>query len=291
MLLIFAQPNFYRPKMKKFYTLIFFITSFVSLAQVASCSLDPVFIASNKKGIWPDSATNFSSGTVNQAYLQNITVKVPKDTITGFGTFCFNRVELSNPTGFTNFNLPPGLTLLGGPSATVTGSGSSIIFKYAGNASGCALITGTPTAAGIYTVQFKVQPYVTPAAGACSASPNVTGGGAFTAPSVLAYYTISITPPIGVKEEINSKTLNISNTPNPFSGKTLIKFSVKDESPAKLCVYNLLGEKIYEDKFKTVFGENTYELNAAEWNSGIYLYTIQYKNFAVTKRMVLNSTR
>ena len=75
--------------------------------------------------------------------------------------------------------------------------------------------------------------------------------------------------------------------PNPFSGITTILFNVKDEALAKICVCNLLGEKVFEEKIKTTYGNNIYELNCTNWNNGIYLYTIQYKNFSVTKRMVL----
>ena len=45
--------------------------------------------------------------------------------------------------------------------------------------------------------------------------------------------------------------------PNPFSGKTQIKFTVKDEAQAKLTVYNLLGNKVYANAFKTNYGENS----------------------------------
>jgi hypothetical protein len=270
--------------MKKLYAFIFSALTISGIAQVASCSVNPVFVASNKTGIWPDSATNFVAGTVNSNYLQNITVKVPKDTVTGFGTFCFNRVELSNPSGFTNFNLPPGLTLLAGNNVTITGS----TYKFSGNATTCALISGTPTLAGTYTVQFKVQPYISTSP--CTGTPNTSQGSAITPPTTLAYYIITIGQ-TSIKEEVSAKSLNISNIPNPFTNKTSVKFTVKDEAPAKICVYNLLGDKIFEDKFKTVLGDNTYELNASDWYSGIYLYSLQYKNHTETKRMILNGNR
>lgn len=274
--------------MKKIYTLICLVITLAVFGQApTTCTLDPAFVSSNKSGIWPDSATNFLSGTVGVPYGQNITVKVPKDTVSTV-TICFNRVELTTPAGFSNFNLPPGLTLLAGTTVT----NSSGTFKFPGNANSCAVISGTPTTAGTYTLQFKVQPYLTPAISSCPASPNLTGGSALVGPTTLTYYIINIQPaPNGIKEEVNSKSFNLNNMPNPFTGKTSIKFNVKDEAQAKLVVYNLLGDKIFEDKFKTTYGDNTYELNAADWNSGVYFYTIQYKNHAETKRMVVNSQR
>ncbi|MGZ3900685.1 MAG: T9SS type A sorting domain-containing protein [Bacteroidia bacterium] len=274
--------------MKKIFTLVISFSSLICLSQApTTCTLDPVFVASNNTGIWPDSATNFISGTVGMPYGQNITVKVPKDTVSGGVTICFNRVELSTPTGFTNFNLPPGLNLLAGTTVT----NSSGTYKYPGNANSCSVISGTPTTAGTYTLQFQVQPYLTPAFSSCPSNPNVTGGSALVGPTILTYYKIVIAPAVGIKEEVSSKSLNLTNIPNPFSGKTTIKFNVKDESAAKISVYNLLGEKIFDDKIKTTYGENSYELNGSDWNNGIYLLTIQYKNHTETRRMVINTMR
>ena len=80
--------------MKKIYLTIFTIVAGVAsvFAQtVPTCSLNPTFIASNKIGIWPDSVTNFISGVVGTPYEQNLTIKVPKDTVSSGTTFCFNR--------------------------------------------------------------------------------------------------------------------------------------------------------------------------------------------------------
>jgi hypothetical protein len=275
--------------MKKIYALILAISSLFAFAQApTTCSIDPAFLAMNKAGIWPDSATNFIQGTVGVAYGQNITVRVPKDTVQSSITFCFNRIELSTPASYTNFNLPPGLSFLAGPTVT-TAAG---VNKFPGNASSCAVISGTPTTAGTYTVQFKVQPYLSLSVGPCPSTPNYTGGSSSISPATtLAYYIIKINAAVGIKEEINSKSLNVTNVPNPFSGITTIKFAVKDEAPAKISVYNLLGDKIFEDKVKTVYGDNSYELNASNWSNGMYLYTIQYKDFSETKRMIITGNR
>lgn len=137
-----------------------------------------------------------------------------------------------------------------------------------------------------------MQPYLTPSAGTCPATPNYTGGSnAIAAASTLAYYIIKINPAVGIKEEVTAKSMNVTNVPNPFLGTTTIKFNVKDEASAKICVYNLLGDKIFEDKINTTNGDNSYELNGSNWSSGVYLYTIQYKNFSQTKRMVIAGNR
>jgi len=275
--------------MKRIFTLILAIYSIFAMAQApTTCSVDPAFVAMNKAGIWPDSATNFIQGTVGMPYGQNITVRVPKDTVQSSITICFNRIELSTPASYTNFALPPGLNFLAGPTVT----NSAGVFKYPGDATSCSVISGTPTTAGTYTVQFKVQPYLSPAFPTCPSPPNYTGGSSSISPATtLSYYIIKINPAVGIKEEVTSRSLNITNVPNPFTNKTTIKFTVKDEASAKISVYNLLGDKVFEDKIKTTYGDNGYELDASNWSNGMYLYTIQYKNFSETKRMVLTANR
>lgn len=110
--------------MKKIYLSFLFsaLVTFLNAQSVPTCSLDPIFVASPKVGVWPDSATNFISGVVGQPYVQNITVKVPKDTISAGFRFCFNKFTLYTPSGITNYNLPPGLQI--GSSMTVCANGT-----------------------------------------------------------------------------------------------------------------------------------------------------------------------
>lgn len=282
--------------MKKIYLTIITITAFaVSVfAQTApTCSLNLTFIASNKIGVWPDSATNFISGTVGVPYEQNLTLKVPKDTSSSLGLMCFNRFVLSNPTGSTNYSLPPGLMIGSSTSAlsngTINGSPS---LKFPGNANNCASIYGTPTTPGTYTLSLQVQPYVTPAVisgGTCSGSPNVAGGQALTAAQVLNYYIITIAPnnPTGLRDIGNDKMKLSQNFPNPSTLTTDIKFYVEGQDDATIAVYNLLGSAVFIKTIKTSVGENSVTLNTSELAAGTYVYTLKYKGAVATKRMII----
>ncbi|MBK9283348.1 MAG: T9SS type A sorting domain-containing protein [Sphingobacteriaceae bacterium] len=272
--------------MKKIYILLLtFGLLSVLKSQVASCTLDPTFVASNKKGIWPDSATNFLSGTVGIPYSQNLTIKVPKDTVTNPLTLCFNRIEVSTTTLVTNFNLPPGLNMLGGTNVTVT-SGT---YKFPGNANTCAQISGTPTTAGSYTLQFKVQPYMTPAVVSCPSSPNTAGGSALSAPTILAYYIINIVNPAGIKEVVNKNSLQLKNFPNPANSLTTIQFKVEDVAPVNISLYNILGELIKEIKTESKVGVNSHSIPCDQLSGGVYFYSISYKNYTETKRFVVSA--
>lgn len=279
--------------MKKIYLSLILFLAFTGIAfsQIPTCSLNTVFIASTKIGIYPDSATNFVSGMVGVPYLQNITVKIPKDTVSGGIRICFNRFVLSNPTGTVNYSLPPGLNfgsnLAAIQNGTINGAPS---LKFPGNANNCAIIYGTPTTAGTYTLKLLVDAYGTPTIGSCSPSPNVAGG-AKVSSQLLTYYIINIAPNTLGFKEMGKTNLNLQNIPNPFSNKTTIKFNVAEESQVKLLVHNMIGNVIFETTIDTKAGDNEYLLNADTWSSGMYFYSIRYKNFTETKRMILYGNR
>lgn len=276
--------------MKKiYYSFLLALSVFILNAQVPTCSLNPTFIAGPKNGVYPDSVTNFISGTVGVPYIQNITVKVPLDTIQAL-KFCFNRVTLSTPTTVANYNLPPGLVFGSSTPAVLNGTvNGAQSLKFPGNANNCASIYGTPTTAGTYTLQLKVDTYATlQAIGNCTPTPNVNGGTNLNS-QVLKYYIITIQPPAGINEQISSRSFDLQNAPNPFTGKTTFKFMVKDESNANIKVFDVLGKTIYSDSFKTKYGENAYEFDGSKLTGGIYFYTITYKNFSETKRMIISS--
>ena len=275
--------------MKKIYIAITLMLACVygtKAQSVPTCSLDPTFISSPKMGIWPDSATNFMTGTVGVPYLQNITVKVPKDTVVSGITICFNRFVLSTPSGTVNYGLPPGLNFGSSTPAVANGTvNGSPSLKFPGNANNCASIYGTPTTAGTYTLHLKVDAYGTPTFGACSNSPNVNGGSNISTQQ-LDYYVITINAATGLKE-IGRNAFNLENIPNPFSGTTNIRFFIIESGQATLEVHNMLGKKVFSTRLNVEPGTNEYPFKGGDLSEGMYFYTIRYKNFSETKRMIL----
>jgi Secretion system C-terminal sorting domain len=279
--------------MKKIYLSILAVSALctTSLAQTApTCSLNPIFLATNKVGIFPDSATNFISGNVGSPYVQNITIRIPKDTTSSSILFCFNRFELTTPTGTVNYNLPPGLNMGSSTAALANGTvngAPSLLFP--GNTNQCGSIYGTPTVAGTYTLALKVTTFLTPQPfGSCSSTPNITGGSStLTPPQLLNYYIIKINPPVGVQELGKDKMALYQNSPNPFSSLSEIKFYVEDESDATITVYNTLGSIVNQQTIKTNLGENSVMINASNLASGTYVYSLKYKGAITSKRMMV----
>ena len=279
--------------MKKIYVSILAMLAVnATFAQtVPTCSLNPTFIAAPKVGVFPDSVTNFVSGTVGVPYVENLTVKVPTDTSSSGLNFCFHRFELTNPATSSNYNLPPGLNF-GSSNTTlsITPVNGAPAFKFPRTGNYCASVYGTPTTAGTYTLHLVVTPFVSlkPLFGGCSTPSDGSGGsGSLAAPQTLNYYIIKINAPIGVQEIGKDKFGLMQNSPNPFTGKTEIKYYVEDESNATLTVYNSLGAIVNTQTSKTQLGENTFTFDSKGLSAGVYIYTVTYKNSVSTKRLVI----
>ena len=78
------------------------------------------------------------------------------------------------------------------------------------------------------------------------------------------------------------------NYPNPFNPKTIISYSLKNESNVEIEIFNSIGEKTLT-LFKGVqqVGNHTIEWNADKFASGIYFYRIKAGDFSQTRKMML----
>lgn len=90
----------------------------------------------------------------------------------------------------------------------------------------------------------------------------VAGGNYIAANPIMA---------VKVYKEI-AETFKICNYPNPFNPSTKITISLKKAEQVNLSVYNILGQlvKCIANQFMNS-GEHTYEFNARDLSSGIYL--------------------
>lgn len=79
------------------------------------------------------------------------------------------------------------------------------------------------------------------------------------------------------------------NYPNPFNPSTTIEFSLPENViSARLSIYNILGEKAAElVNGPLSAGKYTYQWNAKDFASGMYIYELQTENFTSVKKMML----
>jgi len=95
---------------------------------------------------------------------------------------------------------------------------------------------------------------------------------------------------IADQEKIDIVTfLNLStNYPNPFNPTTTIQFDLPRTSEVTLKVFNILGEEVatlVSDRLSA--GSYSYEWNASNIASGVYLCRLETKGYVETKKMIL----
>ncbi len=101
----------------------------------------------------------------------------------------------------------------------------------------------------------------------------------------LPFATTGINPQ---SEEIPVNFELSQNYPNPFNPVTNIKFSIPKDGIVSLKIYNVLGKLVdtYYDGFINA-GVYNAQIDAANYASGIYFYTLTSKDFTETKKMNL----
>jgi hypothetical protein len=83
------------------------------------------------------------------------------------------------------------------------------------------------------------------------------------------------------------------NYPNPFNPETTIAFSLAENGPVRLCVYNARGEKVrtlMEENLRA--GDHTAVWNGLDANgravgSGVYFYRLEAGNKSFTRKALL----
>jgi photosystem II stability/assembly factor-like uncharacterized protein len=94
------------------------------------------------------------------------------------------------------------------------------------------------------------------------------------------------------------KTALYQNYPNPFNPETWIPFSLGEESPVRIFIYNQKGQIVRKlDIGKKEAGEYLSKEKAVYWNakdekgqrvaSGVYYYTIEAKEYSATRKMAI----
>jgi hypothetical protein len=80
----------------------------------------------------------------------------------------------------------------------------------------------------------------------------------------------------------------VQNYPNPFNPNTVISYSIANQGPVTLKVFNNLGQQVAE-LVNTVqsAGIYTVNFNASTLSSGVYFYTLRSNDFTATKKMLM----
>ncbi len=90
---------------------------------------------------------------------------------------------------------------------------------------------------------------------------------------------------IGMDEEsVNSVSL-LQNIPNPASAQTEISFTLPAPGKCVLTLRNTLGELVQTTTIDGQSGKNSVNVDLSNLGQGIYMYTLEYKDVVLTRRL------
>jgi hypothetical protein len=105
---------------------------------------------------------------------------------------------------------------------------------------------------------------------------------------MIKAYADTATTPVSVDETPVPKAFSLAqNYPNPFNAKTIINFSLKNESDVRFDIYNIAGQLVDVVSEHFAAGNNSITWDASDVASGIYFYKINVGDISETRRMVL----
>ncbi|MCB0396493.1 MAG: T9SS type A sorting domain-containing protein [Flavobacteriales bacterium] len=239
------------------FVILSFMLLGISTHVLAQCT--PSSAATSPGFRAPDNSLRMPDGTINVAYSQSITINVP-DTVNVFGTMI--PVDSLKVTSITNF--PAGISASAADKAV-----------YYGGDKGCALVSGTTSVAWLDTINIAYTAYIT-----VLGSPQ-------TAPLTWDSIVLKIGDPASI-QDLDPARFGISqNYPNPVIEQTSIFYNTPSPVEVEFTVYDMIGKEVYSRVYHSRAGMNTINFVPKGLKPGVYVYTINNGEKALTRRMLL----
>ena len=87
-----------------------------------------------------------------------------------------------------------------------------------------------------------------------------------------------------VVKSIQTEEFELQIFPNPFRESLFLEFSVVNDFPATIELYDLTGKNVYKEKFQG--HQNKIELNNLNLNSGIYIMYVKHGEYEITDKII-----
>jgi len=218
---------------------------FISIQLSAQCTPDPACVATLQPGEYcPET---FPPVLLNVAYDEVITYMLALEFESGGTIYTLDSLAVDSVR-----NIPPGMTYSSSANGYVPG------MAY------CSQLSGTPTQAGVFAVEFYMTPFYDFGSG-----PESLGSFMDDTSVVI---TVSAATGIDPRQSDQFQVLPI--VPNPFSEITRMSFYTPFEDRVSLQVYNILGKLMYEETQSASAGEHQFVFSGDDLLPGTYFYRV-----------------
>jgi hypothetical protein len=99
-------------------------------------------------------------------------------------------------------------------------------------------------------------------------------------------YRIVVNAASGIHENQDVQFLQ-QNNPNPFDDISEVQFTAPYSGTAQFKIYNLVGGVIQQYEVTVKKGVNKIKLDARDFDSGVYFYSLVHETEAFTRKMVV----
>ena len=92
----------------------------------------------------------------------------------------------------------------------------------------------------------------------------------------------------------NNHSFLSSNTPNPFSSHTTLRFYISEDDLDKVAImviHDTNGKEVYSKQLETIVGEGTLELSTNSLSSGTYFYSLILNGQVVDSKTMLKAAQ
>ena len=101
-------------------------------------------------------------------------------------------------------------------------------------------------------------------------------------------YNILVSIEVPINELVPEETVLSQNYPNPFNASTNIEFRIPKSEFVTLKIYNLVGEEVCTLLSASLLsGFHSFEFDASDLASGVYVYQLLAGSFVETRKMIL----
>lgn len=203
---------------------------------------------------------NFPNGKEKVAYSQVFQMKFPSDTVVESISVTVDSVRLDSIKGW-----PTGFSYVCNKSDCI----------YKGGENGCVKVTGTPATHGTYQVVIYYTAF-----GALDTMKIVSD---YSDTSMFVVDDIS-----GISEDRSHNAFSVEeNNPNPFSYTSNLSFYLPNAGQYRLSIYDMFGREISNRQMMGIPGKNIVQINRVGLRKGMYLYSLQYGNAVITRKMMV----
>ncbi|MFT4660836.1 MAG: hypothetical protein ACI8XB_001104 [Patiriisocius sp.] len=234
----------------------------IGLASFGQCTPDPAY-AGETFGFWPSPTEGLPPSFEGLMYSTVVNIKAPingGEIDPAYSAYNIDSVEVSSivglPDGYSFDCNTAGCVVLGGEQA-------------------CILIEGSTFVIGEYPLTINLTIYAS------------VGPIGIPLPYSDNSYSLDVLDPNGI-DELEPITINLGqNAPNPMAEVTTIPYILKESGVVTFEIFNMMGERLFQETFNAIAGINEYKYFAENLNNGIYLYNLTNNGFTQTKRLMV----